>query len=90
MPALDTWLVFAGAALLMALSPGPNMVYLISRSLCQGAAAGLRSWLGVVLGFTVHHGFFLLSGVIGAGLMLAAGVGMLAAIGRRTVGSRRA
>ena len=61
MPALDTWLVFAGAALLMALSPGPNMVYLVSRSLCQGAAAGLRSWLGVALGFTVH----MLSAVLG-------------------------
>lgn len=47
-------LVFAGAALLMALTPGPNMVYLISRSLCQGKRAGVTSWLGVVLGFTVH------------------------------------
>ena len=47
-------LLFAGAALLMALTPGPNMVYLISRSLCQGRAAGLVSWGGVVLGFTVH------------------------------------
>ena len=28
-------LVFAGAALVMALTPGPNMVYLISRSICQ-------------------------------------------------------
>jgi len=47
-------LVFAGAALVMALTPGPNMVYLISRSLCQGKRAGITSWLGVVLGFTVH------------------------------------
>ncbi len=46
--------VFVGAALLMALTPGPNMIYLISRSLCQGRAAGVVSWLGVVLGFTVH------------------------------------
>ena len=46
--------VFAGAALVMALTPGPNMVYLISRSLCQGIRAGVTSWLGVVLGFTVH------------------------------------
>ena len=46
--------VFAGAALVMALTPGPNMVYLISRSLCQGKRAGVTSWLGVVLGFTVH------------------------------------
>ncbi len=47
-------LVFAATALLMALTPGPNMVYLLSRSLCQGRNAGLLSWTGVVLGFTVH------------------------------------
>jgi threonine/homoserine/homoserine lactone efflux protein len=48
------FLVFVGAALLMALTPGPNMIYLVSRSLCQGRAAGVTSWVGVVLGFTVH------------------------------------
>ncbi|MCY4744926.1 LysE family translocator [Pelomonas sp. UHG3] len=47
-------LVFAATALLMALTPGPNMVYLLSRSLCQGRNAGLLSWAGVMLGFTVH------------------------------------
>jgi threonine/homoserine/homoserine lactone efflux protein len=61
MPTLQTWALFAGAALLMALTPGPNMVYLVSRSLCQGARAGLVSWAGVVLGFTVH----MLSAVLG-------------------------
>lgn len=30
------------------------MVYLISRSLCQGPGAGVISWCGVVVGFTVH------------------------------------
>lgn len=54
MPTLNTWALFAGAALLMALTPGPNMVYLVSRALCQGTRAGLMSWAGVVLGFTVH------------------------------------
>lgn len=54
MISLTTLAVFAGAALLMALTPGPNMLYLISRSLCQGWRAGLMSWAGVVLGFTVH------------------------------------
>jgi len=54
MIATSSFLVFVGAALLMALTPGPNMVYLISRSLCQGRTAGVMSWLGVVLGFTVH------------------------------------
>lgn len=47
-------LIFAAAALLMALTPGPNMIYLISRSLCQGRQAGVISWMGVVVGFTVH------------------------------------
>jgi threonine/homoserine/homoserine lactone efflux protein len=46
--------IFAAAALLMAVTPGPNMIYLISRSICQGRAAGVMSWFGVVLGFTVH------------------------------------
>lgn len=46
--------VFSAAALLMAVTPGPNMVYLISRSICQGRTAGVMSWFGVVLGFTVH------------------------------------
>lgn len=48
------FIIFAAAALLMAVTPGPNMIYLISRSICQGRTAGVMSWLGVVLGFTVH------------------------------------
>lgn len=48
------FLIFAAAALLMAVTPGPNMIYLISRSLCQGRRAGVMSWCGVVLGFSVH------------------------------------
>lgn len=51
---LNDWLLFAGATLLMALTPGPNMVYLISRSICQGRRAGVISLFGVVAGFLVH------------------------------------
>jgi threonine/homoserine/homoserine lactone efflux protein len=47
-------LLFAGAALLMVLTPGPNMIYLISRSICQGRRAGVISLLGVIAGFLVH------------------------------------
>jgi threonine/homoserine/homoserine lactone efflux protein len=46
--------LFAGAALLMVLTPGPNMIYLLSRSLCQGRKAGIISLLGVAAGFLVH------------------------------------
>ncbi|CAB5705894.1 Homoserine/homoserine lactone efflux protein [Delftia tsuruhatensis] len=54
MLALNDLLVFAGASLLLVLTPGPNMLYLISRSLCQGRQAGVVSLAGVVLGFFVH------------------------------------
>jgi len=37
-PAHDL-LIFAAAALLLVLTPGPNMLYLISRSICQGRTA---------------------------------------------------
>lgn len=52
-PANDL-LLFAAAALLMALTPGPNMIYLVSRSICQGRKAGVISLFGVVSGFLVH------------------------------------
>jgi threonine/homoserine/homoserine lactone efflux protein len=45
---------FALAALVLVLTPGPNMIYCISRTLCQGRSAGLISLGGVVLGFVVH------------------------------------
>lgn len=44
---------FGALAFTMALTPGPNQAYLVSRSICQGRRAGLVSLLGVVLGFLV-------------------------------------
>ena len=38
----------------MALTPGPNMIYLTSRSISQGPAAGLTSLAGTALGFVVY------------------------------------
>jgi threonine/homoserine/homoserine lactone efflux protein len=38
----------------MALIPGPNMLYLISRSICQGRIAGYISLGGVALGFAAY------------------------------------
>jgi threonine/homoserine/homoserine lactone efflux protein len=48
------WLLFAGTALLMVLTPGPNMLYLVSRSLSQGWRAGVVSLFGVVAALVVH------------------------------------
>jgi len=45
---------FTVAALLLVLTPGPNMIYCVSRALCQGRGAGLISLSGVLLGFVVH------------------------------------
>lgn len=46
------WFALATGAL--ALTPGPNMIYCVSRTLCQGRSAGLLSLAGVLLGFVVH------------------------------------
>jgi threonine/homoserine/homoserine lactone efflux protein len=53
-PTSTTLLAFALVALGMVLTPGPNMIYLVSRSICQGRAAGLISLGGVALGFVVY------------------------------------
>lgn len=47
-------LLFGFAALMMVLSPGPNMVYLVSRSLCQGKRPATVSLFGVATGFAFH------------------------------------
>ncbi|MDV6276444.1 LysE family translocator [Rhodococcus erythropolis] len=41
-------------ALAMVLTPGPNMIYLVSRSISQGRRAGLISLGGVATGFLVY------------------------------------
>lgn len=61
MPEISSLLAFALIALGMVLTPGPNMVYLISRSICQGRTAGLISLGGVALGFV----FYMLCAALG-------------------------
>lgn len=51
---LSTLAAFGTIALGMVLTPGPNMAYLVSRTLCQGRLAGLMSLAGVGLGFVVY------------------------------------
>lgn len=54
MPDLSTLLAFGLISLGMVLTPGPNMIYLVSRAICQGRAAGLISLGGIALGFAVY------------------------------------
>jgi threonine/homoserine/homoserine lactone efflux protein len=54
MPSLTNLFAFAFVALGMVLTPGPNMIYLISRSIIQGRIAGLISLGGVAFGFVFY------------------------------------
>ena len=54
MPEIASLIAFAFIALGMVLTPGPNMGYLISRSISQGRIAGLISLGGVALGFVFY------------------------------------
>lgn len=51
---LHNLLLFAMAAIVLAITPGPNMLYLISRTLSQGKKAGFISLMGVMCGFLFH------------------------------------
>ena len=66
MPAASTLLVFAALSLGLALTPGPNMLYLVSRSLAQGTGAGMVSLIGCQAGSLA--------------IMLAAAAGITAAL----------
>ena len=68
MPHIDNLLAFAIIALGMVLTPGPNMVYLVSRSICQGRAAGMLSLVGVALGFV----FYMLCAAFGITVLVMA------------------
>nr|WP_315034189.1 LysE family translocator [uncultured Chryseobacterium sp.] len=51
---LHDLLFFMVAALILAISPGPNMIYLISKSITQGKKSGFISLTGVICGFMFH------------------------------------
>jgi threonine/homoserine/homoserine lactone efflux protein len=54
MPDLTHFLTFAFATLILNLTPGPDMMYIIARSLGQGRRAGLISALGITGGCLFH------------------------------------
>ncbi|WP_315701916.1 MULTISPECIES: LysE family translocator [unclassified Bradyrhizobium] len=54
MPHTSPLLAFALVSFGMVLTPGPNMLYLVSRSITQGRTAGIISLGGVALGFVVY------------------------------------
>ncbi len=68
MPHTAHIVAFAFVALGMVLTPGPNMIYLVSRSITQGRVAGLISLCGVALGFV----FYMLCAAFGITALLMA------------------
>jgi threonine/homoserine/homoserine lactone efflux protein len=67
-PDISHLLAFSLVSLGMVLTPGPNMIYLISRSISQGPAAGLISLGGVALGFV----FYMLCAAFGITVLIMA------------------
>jgi len=68
MPHFSSLVAFALISLGMVMTPGPNMIYLISRSITQGRLAGLISLGGVALGFV----FYMLAAAFGLTALLFA------------------
>jgi RhtB (resistance to homoserine/threonine) family protein len=67
---IDTsyWLLFLSAALALNLSPGPDLFFVLSRTLGHGRRVGLAAVAGVCSGAMVH----VLAAALGLSLLLAA------------------
>jgi threonine/homoserine/homoserine lactone efflux protein len=68
MPDIATIAVFAAATLAVLIVPGPSVLYVVTRSVAQGRAAGLLSVLGVHTGSLVH----IAAAALGISALLAA------------------
>ena len=54
LPDASTLLLFMTAALALNVTPGPDMLYVVARSVGEGRAAGVVSSLGIAAGCLVH------------------------------------
>jgi threonine/homoserine/homoserine lactone efflux protein len=53
-PDFSSLLVFIGAGLVLNITPGPDVLYIVGRSIAQGRIAGLVSVLGISTGCLFH------------------------------------
>ncbi len=65
---LDSLLLFIAAGLLLNLTPGPDVLYIVTQSLRRGSRAGVFGALGVTAGCFVHVG----AAAAGLGALLGA------------------
>lgn len=54
MPDVMFWALFIGAVIVLNLSPGPDMMYIVGRTLAQGPRIGVAAAVGVCTGALVH------------------------------------
>lgn len=74
------WLLFVAASLLLIVTPGQDMVLVVSRAITQGARAGLATAAGVCSGLVVHTA----GAALGVGAVIQASptlYGVLQAVG---------
>jgi threonine/homoserine/homoserine lactone efflux protein len=65
---LHSYLLFIGAAAILCIVPGPDMAYMLARTITQGRRAGLMAAFGINAGAYVH----VLAAVFGLSAILAA------------------
>jgi threonine/homoserine/homoserine lactone efflux protein len=68
MPDATTLLAFAGASIVLVALPGPNLVYILTRSVAHGRRAGVASAIGIETGTLVH----VAAAVVGLSTLVAA------------------
>jgi len=95
MPDVANLTLFFVAAIALIVTPGPDTLYVIARSIGQGRAAGVISALGVCAGILVHTlaaaiglSALLMSSALAYNLVKYAGAAYLVYLGVRTLLSR--
>ena len=76
LPSPSTFALFALAAIVLLLIPGPSVLYIVTRSIDDGRAAGLASVLGVHLGTSVH----VVAAALGISALLASSASAFTAV----------
>lgn len=76
------WLGFAFAVLLIEITPGPNMAWLVSLTLSDGRRAGLAATIGIALGLAINAALssFGLSAVLASMPWITRWIGIAAAL----------
>lgn len=65
---LDSYLLFVAATVVLVLAPGPDMAYMLGRTIAQGRKAGVLAALGINVGAYMH----VIAVVLGLSAVLAA------------------